>query len=156
MVKDRSVPHDDPQAVIDFAIEKEEEAIEFYNGLASKVKNKEVEGELLKIARMEEGHRDKLKKLDVSSGAGIDPVPVRDLKIANYLVEKEPTSDMSWQDVLTVAMKREQAAMELYSDMANVVKDPVVKQLFMDLAAEEKTHKFYFEAVYDDDVFREN
>ena len=156
MSQDQSMPHDDPQAVINFAIEKEQEAVDFYNGLAGKVRSDSIAEELRKMAQMEERHKERLQNLDVSSGEMLDPVPVKDLRISDYMVDREPSPEMSWQDILVIAMKREQAAMDLYADMANVVTDPTVKKLFESLAAEEKTHKFYFEAIYDDDIFQEN
>ncbi|MGI5836403.1 MAG: ferritin family protein, partial [Chloroflexota bacterium] len=52
------------QGILNFAINKEQEAIDFYTNIADKVKSKSLVEELQKIAAMETGHRDRLKKLD--------------------------------------------------------------------------------------------
>jgi len=63
---------------------------------------------------------------------------------------------MSWPDILNIAMHREQASINLYSDLEKLVTDPLSKQLFQNLAAEERGHKLFFEKVYDDEVLTEN
>ncbi|OGL42424.1 MAG: hypothetical protein A2161_21095 [Candidatus Schekmanbacteria bacterium RBG_13_48_7] len=143
--------------VINFAVKKEQEAADFYYDLAGKIKSPAMEKELRKIAAMEEGHRDKLKKIDFKSASKQTPKEVMDLKISDYLVEKEPTPDMSWQELLTVAMKREQASLNLYKTMSKMFKaEKAVSQVFDILASEEAAHKLYFEKIYDDDILKEN
>ena len=138
--------------IIYFAIEKEQEAVDFYNGLAGKVKVKAIEEERRKIARVEETHRDRLKNIDVESYSAGVAQPVMDLKIADYLADKKPTPDMTWQDLLQIAMKRELSSIQLYTDMAKLMEDPQSKRLFENLAAEESAHKLFFEKIWDDDV----
>ena len=144
------------QAIIDFAIDKEQEAVDFYNDLAGKVNVKAIAEELKKMAKMEENHRDLLKKMDAPAAASIAVKPVEDLKIADYLVEKKPRPDMSWQDLLQIAMNRELASMNLYTDLSKQVTDPNSKQLFKNLAEEERVHKFYFEKIWDEEVLTED
>ncbi len=144
------------QAIIDFAIDKEQEAVGFYNDLAGKVNVKAIAEELKKMAKMEENHRDRLKKMDAPAAASSAVKPVEDLKIADYLVEKKPRPDMSWQDLLQIAMNRELASMNLYTDLSKQVTDPNSKQLFKNLAEEERVHKFYFEKIWDEEVLTED
>jgi len=143
--------------VINFAAEKEQEAADFYYDLASKSKSPALESELKKIAAMEEGHRDRLRKLDLEKTVTKVPAEVVNLKISDYMVEKEPTPDMSWQDILTIAMKREEASLNLYKTMARMFSsEQSVSNLFENLASEEAQHKLYFEKIYDDDILKEN
>jgi rubrerythrin len=144
------------QTIIDFAIEKEKEAAGFYEDLAGKMETKALAEEVRKIARMEEGHRERLEKLDVASAAERSPKQVPDLHIAEYVVEKKPSPDMSWPDLINIAMHREQAAVNLYADLETLVADPLSKQLFQSLAAEEQGHKFFFERIWDDEVLTSN
>ena len=58
--------------ILNFAIEREQEAADFYYELAGKVKSQGIKDELNKFAKMEEGHRDKLKSLDVKGMMGSD------------------------------------------------------------------------------------
>jgi len=144
------------QNIIDFAIEKEKEAAGFYNDLADRVKMKALAEEFRKIAAMEEGHRERLKKMDVTEAAQSFTKQVMDLHIAEYVVEKQPTSDMSWQDILSIAMHRELASINLYTDLEKLVTEPLSKQLFQNLAAEERGHKLFFEKIWDDEVLMSN
>ncbi|MFH2012017.1 MAG: ferritin family protein [Pseudomonadota bacterium] len=138
--------------IINFAIEKEQEAVDFYNDIAGKVKVKSIEEELRKIARVEESHRDRLRNIDVEGYVAGEVKPVIDLKIADYLVDKDPTPDMTWQDIVQIAMKRELSSIKLYTDMAKLMEDQPSKKLFENLAAEEGAHKLYFEKIWDEEV----
>ncbi len=140
------------QNIIDFAIEKEKEAAGFYHDLAGKVKLKALAEELRGIAAMEEAHRQRLEKMDIAAAVGSPPKQVVDLRIADYVVEKKPSPDMSWQDILSIAMHRELASINLYTDLEKLVTDHWAKRLFQNLAAEERGHKLFFEKIYDDEV----
>ena len=141
---------------INFAIEKEQEAADFYKDLAGKVELKSLAEELRKMSFVEEGHRDRLKNMDVSIYTTSPLKPGMNLKIADYLVEKEPTPDMTWQDLIQIAMKRELAAMRLYTDLAKLTLDSQIKQFFENLAVEEETHKLYFEKIWDEEILTDN
>ncbi len=144
------------KGIIDFAIDKEQEAIDFYNGLAERVKSDAVAAELRRLAQMELGHKTKLQNINPESFAAVQAPQVEDLKIADYTVEAIPHSEMTWPDILNIAMHREMAAAKLYRDLAASVGDPQVKQLFENLAGEEMKHKLYLESVWDQDVMKEN
>jgi len=143
---------DELKTIIDFAIDKEQEAVDFYNGLATKVKVEAIAKEIRNIAKMEEGHRERLKNIDVVEAAQTPAKPVMDLKIADYLVEREPTPDMTWQEILQIAMRRELSSMNLYTDLSKLVTDPVSRQLFENLVEEERAHKLYFEKIWDEEI----
>lgn len=144
------------RSIIDFAIGKEQEAVDFYSDLAGRVKSKGIAEELDRLAKMEMGHKKRLEELDLMVFTIREPDGVQDLKIANYTVDAVPHSDMSWEDVINVAMHRELAAANLYSDLAARVDDPAVKNLFENLASEEQKHKLYLETIWDRDVMKEN
>jgi rubrerythrin len=144
------------QNIVDFAIEKEKEAASFYTDLAGKVKLKALAKELRKIAAMEEAHRERLENLNVARSVEAMPKQVADLRIAEYVVENKPSPGMSWQDILNIAMHRELASINLYTDLEKLVGDPVAKRLFQNLAEEERGHKLFFEKIWDDEVLMSN
>lgn len=149
--------HTDLSNIVAYAIEKEQEAMDFYLELADKAGRDEVAHELRKIAAMEKGHRDRLEKIQASgviAGAQRESAP--DLQIADYMVDQEPSDTMDWQDVIAIAMKRELAAQRLYTDLANLATDAAVKDLFQGLAKDEAAHKNYFETLWDDNVLTDN
>ncbi len=141
--------------LIEFAIEKEQEAADFYTDLAGKVKEPAIAAEILRLADMEKMHKAKLQKIDPS-----DPFwqrkHVPDLKIADYVVESSPSGHMSFQDILSIAMKRELASARLYSDIAREVDDPDLQKMLLVLAEEESAHKHYFETLWDEHILKDN
>lgn len=142
--------------VLTFAIDKEQEAIDFYTDLASRVKLPAVAEELRRFASMEEGHKKKLQHVDVDAFVASKPAEVRDLKVADYTVNAIPTADMTWPDIVNIAMHREMAAVRLYKDLASQVDNEAIKNVFENLAAEEQKHKLYLETIWDEDVMKEN
>lgn len=144
-------------AVLDFAIEREQEAVDFYRDLAKQTNNASLKKTLTAFAGVEQGHKEKLQvaKTNEVALAG-DVGVVVDMKISDYLVEVVPGPNMSFQDALVVAMKRENAAMELYSDLAGIVTDSGLKALFTKLAREEGAHKLSFETAYENHYLSDN
>jgi len=136
--------------VLDFAISEEEAAAEFYTSLSKRAGHPSMREVFEGFAREELGHKAKL--LDVKAGEAVVGAKgaVLDLKVSDYLVDVEPRPDMSYQDALIVAMKKEKAAFKLYQDLAALVQDDKMKTLFLSLAQEEAKHKLRFEVEYDD------
>jgi rubrerythrin len=136
--------------VLDFAIREEEKAAEFYAGLAGRAEHAAMREVFETFAAEEQGHKAKI--LAVKAGKEIvgSKAEVLDLKLGDYLVEVEPSPDMSYQDALIVAMKKEKAAFKLYQDLATLVQDDKIKRVFLGLAQEEAKHKLRFEMEYDD------
>jgi rubrerythrin len=142
--------------IIDFAIEKEQEAIDAYTAASEMVKRSNVKEMLLDLAKQEEGHKRKLQSVEPGkvSAAHIEKVP--DLKIADYTDNVEISAEMDYQDVLIVAMKREEKAHNLYSTLASNTTDDSLRRLFEVLAQEEAHHKLALEKEYDDHVLSWN
>jgi rubrerythrin len=150
------MPKDDFKDLVDFAIEQEQAAVDFYTALAGKVKEAHVRDTLLEFAEQERRHKVKLlalrdrPALPKASGKTID------LQISDYLVEVEPTPDLSFQGALIVAMKKEKAAYRMYKDLASYSDEPDLRDAFLFLAQEEANHKLSFELEYDQIILQEN
>ena len=142
--------------LLEFAIDKEQEAVDFYTDLAQRTDRAAMKSVFEEFAAMEQGHKTKLEKVKTSGGLTASATKVLDLKIANYLVEIEPGPELDYQQILIVAMKREQAAQNLYADLAAATDDPDIKQLMLTLSQEEAKHKLRFETEYDDYVLKDN
>jgi rubrerythrin len=63
---------------------------------------------------------------------------------------------MTYQDILIVAMKREEASKNLYTDLAARLESREAQQVFQRLAQEEASHKLKFEKLYDEQVLKDN
>jgi len=145
--------------VIDFAVAREEEAVRFYQDLVKLAKFTAQREMLNELADMELGHARVLETLrglgpDSVQKAAVKDVPT--LKISEYLVEAPPTAQMTYQDILVTAMKREEKSYALYSEMADRFSDSELSKVLLRIAAEEAGHKLRFEKLYDEEILREN
>lgn len=142
--------------ILEFAIGEEEAAVNFYTMLAGQSKNEEIKAVFVSFAKEEMGHKARLTGVRETGLNDLGGTPVKDLKIADYLVDISPRPDMPYPEALILAMKKEKAAFRLYSALSERVTDPAHKQLFSLLAQEEARHKLRFELEYDEHVLKEN
>lgn len=142
--------------ILDFAIDAEQDAVDFYNHLAEVAKTKDMKVVFTEFAQEEIGHKTRLVKIKNEGVFTLEKKDITDLKIADYIVSKVNTTDMSYQDALILAMKKEKSAFKLYLELSNRAKDTQMKNLFLSLAQEESKHKLRFELEYDEFVLREN
>jgi rubrerythrin len=142
--------------ILDFAIGEEEAAVDFYMMLASHSKSQEIRKVFVAYAEEEMGHKAKLIEVKEQGVSVFGTKPVLDLKIADYMVDVKASPDMSYQEALILAMKKEKAAFKLYTALADRMENPAMKEIFYLLAQEESKHKLRFEIEYDDHVLKEN
>lgn len=142
--------------VLDFAMSSEQEAVDFYNQLASQMKNQEIKEIFLDFAREEVSHKAKLQQIKTEKIFDFADERIQDLEIADYMVNIKPKPDMNYADALVLAMQKEKAAFRLYTKLAERSSDAEIKKVFQNLAMEESKHKLRFELEYDEHVMREN
>jgi len=142
--------------ILDFAISREEEAAQFYMGLAERMERPWMSKIFKSFAVEEKGHKKKL--LEVKAGKKLIAAEqkVLDLKIGDYLTDVQPGPNMEYQEALIVAMKREKKAFKLYIDLSEAVDDENLRTTFVALAQEEAKHKLRFEIEYDEFVLTDN
>jgi rubrerythrin len=143
---------DSVEGILDFAINGEQEAVEFYTKLAEQAANAAMRRVFEDFAREEKGHKQKLMAVKAGKTLQSAGKIVKDMKISDYTVDIEPNPNMDYQDALLLAMKKEKAAFKLYSDLAAVTEDQNVKTVLLGLAQEEAKHKLRFEIEYDDSL----
>jgi rubrerythrin len=138
--------------ILDFAIGKEEEAAQLYTRLGRQTEKSWMRQVFEEFADEERGHKAKLQA--VKEGKRLLPAAgkVMDLKIADYVMDVEPSSDLDYQDALIFAMKEEKAAFRLYSDLAAATDDEALRATLLALAQEEAKHKLRFEIEYDEHI----
>jgi rubrerythrin len=142
--------------ILDYAIDQEQQAADFYASVAARAEKAGMKKMLLEFAEEEKRHKERLLAVKIGEHKLTPEKEVLDLKISDYLVEVEAGGNISYQDALIVAMKRERAAFKLYTDMAEKVSDPNLKQVFVGLAKEESKHKLFFETEYEERVLIHN
>lgn len=142
--------------ILDFAINAEQEAVEFYTKLSEMTKSSDMQQVFTHFAGEEISHKARLMNIKQSGIITMSDEKVADLKIADYTVSVRPSPEMSYADALVLAMSKEKAAFKLYTALAQRTSDNDIKNLFLMLAQEESKHKLQFELEYDDIVLREN
>jgi rubrerythrin len=142
------------QEIIEFAIHREIESMDFYDRASKLVKHSGTRDLFLDFVKQEEGHKRKLE--EVRGGkivlGKIEKIP--NLKISDYMVEAELKPDISYGDILRIAMKREERSVKLYTDLNQKNQDETLRNLFTFLVQEESKHKYYIERLYDDEVLK--
>lgn len=142
--------------VLDFAIGEEQGAVDFYRQLAETSTNEQIRKVFQEFAEEEMRHKSRLMNVKAEGVQTFAPEKVMDMKLGDYLVDVKPKPDMSYEEALILAMKKEKAAFKLYSALADRTSDPAIRDLFLNLALEESKHKLRFEVEYDDYILREN
>ena len=142
--------------ILDFAIQKEQDAADFYNSLAGKMDHKNVQDIFTEFAKEEMGHKTKLIAVKDGKRMVSSAKKILDLKLGDNMVEIDLDSTLGYQEALIVAMKAEKAAYRLYNDLAMASEDAAMQELFLGLAQEEAKHKLRFEIEYDDQILTEN
>lgn len=138
--------------ILVYAIGKEKEAVQFYTDLANKDNFKSVKETFENFAKEEQKHVQLLEGLSTDK-AKVDEYELKavpDLQISDYLVETEYKEGMFMQDILRIAMKREEQAVKLYKDLAGKTKNVEIIRVLNILAQEEAKHKLGLETMYDD------
>ena len=142
------------EEIIRFAIHREIESMDFYNKASNLVKHAGTRDLFLDFVKQEEGHKTKLE--EVLAGkivlGQIEKIP--NLKISDYMVEAELKPDISYGDILRIAMKREERSVKLYTDLNKKNQDEVLRNVFSFLIQEESKHKYYIEKLYDDEILK--
>ncbi len=140
--------------ILRFAIRKEADAAAFYK-MAADRSTPGVKKTFEELAEMEEGHKKKLEAFDPKEIGRIKLEGTKGLGISEMMEDVPFSSDMSYADLLRMAIKNEEKAERLYTSMASVVKDAQVKQVLEILAREEIGHKKRLEKIYEDDILTE-
>jgi rubrerythrin len=142
--------------ILNFAMESEQEAVDFYNDLAEHAGNKDMRSIFTQFAQEEVSHKAKIMKIKEEGTYEIAPEKLKDLKVSDYMVNIKPKPDMNYHDALILAMNKEKAAFRLYMDLSEKTDNASMQKMFLMLAQEESKHKLRFELEYDEYVLREN
>lgn len=142
--------------VLELAIEREQNAADFYTSLAKNAKTETMRKTFAEFANEEKGHKARLIKIKDTGEYDLKDDEVVNLKLGDYLMPVQPSENISYQDALIIAMKREKAAYSLYMKLSQNAPNEKLKKVFVDLANEEAKHKLRFETEYDDVVYKEN
>ncbi|WP_319405633.1 ferritin family protein [uncultured Desulfosarcina sp.] len=136
--------------IIKQAIANEVEARKFYDDAANTLKDPYLKKLFASLAEEEKKHRDILTKIYTSGTMDRYFSESRDYKVAETVDEPELSMEMKPADAFALAMKKEEAAMKQYTEMAAMCDDDGKRQVFLDLAAMERDHKLKMESAFID------
>jgi len=140
--------------ILRFAIRKEADAAAFYK-MAADRSTPGVKETFRELAKMEEGHKKKLEGFDLKKVGQMKLEETKGLGMSELMEDVSYSSDMSYADLLRMAIKQEEKSQQLYASTAKISPEPSLKKLLLILAQEESTHKERLEKIYDDEVLKE-
>ncbi len=105
---------------------------------------------------MEMGHIEILEEIRKKDIKDIRIYDIQNLHISDYLIKPAPIGEMSYQDILIIAMKIEEASCKLYNSLAEKSNNKDIRKLFLKLASEESSYKIMFEKMYDDEILTQD
>ncbi|MGO9147356.1 MAG: hypothetical protein ACLQDF_13405 [Desulfomonilia bacterium] len=140
---------------IDIAIQREQEAHEFYMGLLGNVQDDSAKDALKLLAADEKKHKAFLVSYR-DGGFGADALRMNhpvDYKIAEHMDKPDISKDMLSKDVFLVAAHRELNSYNFYKGLADLHPEGELRQVFLKMASEEMNHKEKVEYLYSNASF---
>jgi rubrerythrin len=141
--------------ILDAAIEGEIEANQFYQQVAEKVQDDYLKKMFLDLAGEERKHQRILEAFRNDDSKAIHFPRVTDYHMAETMDDQPLTMEMKPADAIALAIKKEEAAMQHYQELAQACTDEAQQQVFEELAAMEQGHKAKMEAAFVDIGFPE-
>ncbi|OHD15555.1 MAG: hypothetical protein A2Y38_18125 [Spirochaetes bacterium GWB1_59_5] len=142
---------------LDFAISMERAAVAFYKGLLGHASFAAQKSVLSEFMAMEEGHVTMLSGMQLRGTVSLSAQAAADLGLARQLAaDEKPAADMSYQDIIVAAIKKEERSGDLYVALAASAEAPAGKAVFERLAVEEGRHRQFFEELYELEIARDN
>lgn len=149
---------DELAELLDTAIYREIATQAFYSAGQSKTRDPGAQALMKELAEEERKHAQRLKSFKEK---GLEKrawrqKEVPDLRLSDYLTGGDTLEGAGLQDTLTLAIKREQQAIEFYSKMMGAMRDEPAKRFCQRLVHQELKHKLRLELLYDDLFYRED
>ena len=140
------------QEIIDFAIKREEEAYKAYGRMMEIAETPGLRKLLSELQAEEKEHKRLLQNISKEKIGSLEIKEVEDMKISDPLQEEKPSENMNFQDLLILAAKKEQKAIDLYTSLGKKTETEELKKLFDFLVQQEKSHKLRLEDEYEKHV----
>jgi rubrerythrin len=142
--------------IIAFAIRREIEAAVGYAMIAARAATPGLRGLADDLRREEESHRRLLEGLSGETLRDLGTTFTPDLHIVDNLAGETLAAEMSIQDMLIFAAKKEAEAVALYDSLARRAGSEGHARVFLFLAGQEREHKLKLEAEYERQILQEN
>ncbi len=143
------------QEVVDYAVEREEDAYQLYTRAAELTVSPAARKMFEELAAEEAAHRDVFVRVDPDKLDELKVCKLPEATIGQYLKEVPFHPQMSYQEILTYALKTEESAYQLYKAAAGMTEDTKLQKTLLAFAEVELGHRRKIEALYDEHVLTE-
>ena len=136
--------------ILEFAIEREGEAVEFYMAMADKVKNPAIQEFFEDLVTEELEHKSRLELEVMKEGIVARTVGVLpETSLEGTTVDLDQVrSQMDYREALDVAIRKERRSFRLYAKLAGLVTEEELGETLLSLAEEEAKHLVLLEEQY--------
>lgn len=140
------------EEIIAFAIEKEKEAVAFYEEAGEQESYSGAKKTFQEFAQEERKHQAMFEGFlrGDTKLPDYDLKWVPDMKRSDYMVDITYEKGMPYSDILRLAMKREEASLRMYNELSKQTDKKDLIKVFQMLSQEEAKHKLILETLYDD------
>ena len=139
--------------LLTFAISKERAAQQFYQDLAVQMKDHTTQKIFEAIAGQEHEHEEALKLEVLKQGYTLSEEIEAKSDTAYDWQERieldRETMEMNYREALMVAIQKERAAFQLYTQLIAMTQEPQFRKMLLGLAEEEMRHVIRYEREYD-------
>jgi len=142
------------EKLVSIAVQREEEAYDFYMKAAEGSELKASAKLLQDLANQEVIHKQKLEEAlddgvcDTFTCSSVEEI--EKMELDQYLIDIPLSSSSTPQDVLIIAIKKEAAAHSFYKALSELTSKATHRAVFETLAKEEDVHKTRLQNLYDD------
>jgi rubrerythrin len=146
---------EDFRQIISRAIEGEIEAYDYYRTVSEKVRDAALKNIFTELSGDELQHRSFLQGIIKKGPDSLQVEEAQDYKVADTLESPPLSMDLKPIDGITLAIRKELDAMQMYTQLAHVAGDSEEKKTFLELAKMERGHKDRLEDIYTTMAFPE-
>lgn len=141
--------------IMNRAIEAEIEAYEFYRDVAGKVSDPAVKQLFTDFASEEYEHKKQLEEIRTKEIHDFNFNGAKDSKVSETIDLPRLSTKMKPVEAIALAMKKEEEATKIYSQLATFTRDREKQRLYSELAQMEQEQKARMEALYTNTAFPE-
>ncbi|MCF7809015.1 MAG: ferritin family protein [Candidatus Marinimicrobia bacterium] len=139
--------------IVEMCIDQEQQAIDLYTMAMDQAKDDAARQKFQELVDMETVHKVSLKSFEIERYIDLPPA---DLKVTDYLMEPTMNDNLTTQEILIVAAKREDKTAKMYQDLADHFSaDKKLNTFFQMMADEELRHKHDLESEYEQEFLPE-
>ena len=136
--------------ILEFAIGREAEAVEFYMAMADRVKNPDTREFFENLVTEELEHKSRLELEVMKEGIvarTVGVLPETSLE-ATAVDLDQVRSQMDYPEAMDVAMQKERRSLRLYARLSGLVAEAALSETLLSLAEEEAKHLVVLEEQY--------